>query len=73
MDKTSPSSARAEVQIQSLVGELRLHMPYSQRKQNIKQKPYCNKFNNDFKNGPHQKDLKKKKKRKKYLLLKASF
>ena len=29
--------------------------------QNIKQKKYCNKFNKDFKNGPHQKSLKKKK------------
>ena len=28
--------------------------------QNIKQKKYCNKFNKDFKNGPHQKILKKK-------------
>ena len=55
MDKTSPSNASAEVQIQSLVGELRFHMPYSQRKQNVKQKPYCNKFNKDFKNGPHLK------------------
>ena len=25
------------------------------KNQNIKQKPYCNKFNKDFKNGPHQK------------------
>ena len=25
-----------------------------------KQKQYCNKFNKDFKNGPHQKNLKKK-------------
>ena len=25
------------------------------KKQNIKQKQYCNKFNKDFKNGPHQK------------------
>ena len=32
------------------------------RNQNIKQKQYCNKFNKDFKNGPHQKkNLKKKK------------
>ena len=23
------------------------------KKQNIKQKQYCNKFNKDFKNGPH--------------------
>ena len=27
----------------------------------VKQKQYCNKFNKDFKNGPHQKIFKKKK------------
>ena len=27
------------------------------KKQNIKQKQYCNKFNKDFKNGPLQKNL----------------
>ena len=37
--------------IRSLVGELRSHLPHGQ---NIKQKWYCNKFNKDFKNGPHQ-------------------
>ena len=26
-----------------------------QKNQNIKHKQYCNKFNKDFKNGPHQK------------------
>ena len=31
------------------------------KKQNIKQKQYCNKFNNDFKNGPHQKKKKERK------------
>ena len=30
----------------------------------IKQKQYCNKLNKDFKNGPHKKDLKKKKRTK---------
>ena len=30
------------------------------KKGDIKQKQYCNKFNKDFKNGPHQKNLKKK-------------
>ena len=30
--------------------------------QNIKQKQYCNKFNEDFKNGPHQKKKKSFKK-----------
>ena len=37
--------------------------------QNIKQKQYCNKFNKDFKNGPHhlkKKNLEKKKKKKNY-------
>ena len=29
--------------------------------QSIKQKQYCNKFNKDFKNGSHQKNLKKTK------------
>ena len=27
------------------------------KSQNIKQKQYCNKFNKDFKNGPHHKNL----------------
>ena len=33
-------------------------MPHSQKNnknKNIKQKQYCNKFNKEFKNGPHQK------------------
>ena len=34
------------------------------KKQNIKQKQYCNKFNKDFLNGPHKKSKKKKKKKK---------
>ena len=29
------------------------------KNQNIKRKQYCNKFNKDFKNGPHQKKKKK--------------
>ena len=40
------------------------HMPHGQKKQNMKQKRYCNKFNKDLKkkNGPHQKkNLKNKK------------
>ena len=31
------------------------------KNQNIKQKQYCNKFNKDFKNGPHQKNKQTKK------------
>ena len=30
------------------------------KNQNIKQTQYCNKFNKDFKDGPHQKNLLKK-------------
>ena len=30
------------------------------KNQNIKQKQYCNKFNKDFKNGPHQRNKNKK-------------
>ena len=30
------------------------------KNQNIKQKQYCSKFNEDFKNGPHQKKTLKK-------------
>ena len=37
-------------------------MPHGQKNQNVKQKQYCNKFNKDFKNGPHQKKVLKKKK-----------
>ena len=39
-------------------------VPHASRpeNQNIKQKQYCNKFNKDFENGPHQKKKKIKKK-----------
>ena len=30
------------------------------KNQNVKQKQYCNKFNESFKNGPHQKNFFKK-------------
>ena len=51
------------VWVQSLAKELRSHILHSQEKkkkthQNIKQKQYCNKFNKDFKNDPHQKKKK---------------
>ena len=52
------------VWVQSLVGELRSHMPGGKKQQNktkektpIKQKEYCNKFNKDLKNGPHPENL----------------
>ena len=38
-------------------------MPRDQRNQNTQQKQCCDKFNKDFKNGPHQKKKKKKKTR----------
>ena len=38
------------VWVQSLVGELRFHMPDVRKNQGIKQKQYCNKFNEDLKN-----------------------
>ena len=42
------------LQIQSLIGELRSHMSQGQQTEHKQQKQYCNKFNKDFKNGPHQ-------------------
>ena len=44
--------------VQSLMGELRSHVS---KKPNRKQKQKYNKFNKDFKTGPHQKKKKKKK------------
>ena len=36
-------------------------MSCGQKNQNIEKSQYCNKFNKDFKNGPHQKKIFKKK------------
>lgn len=38
-----------EVGVRSMVRELRSHMTLDQKKQNIKQMQYCNKFNKDLK------------------------
>ena len=56
MVKISPSNARGTGSIPGWGAKI----PYTlwPKNQNMKQKQYCNKFNNDFKNGPH---LKKKK------------
>ena len=44
--------------VQSLVGELRSHMACGQTTKTLKkQRQYCDKFNNDFKNGPHTKKI----------------
>ena len=51
------------VRVQSLVGELRSHVPCDQKTKTEKQEQYCNQFNKDFKNGLHlkKKTFKKKK------------
>ena len=49
--------SNAGVRVRSLVQVLRSHMPPGQK---IKQRQYCNEVNKTLKNGPHQKNLKKK-------------
>ena len=55
--KTSPSNAGGAGSIPGQGDKI----PHALRpkNQNIKQKQYCNKFTKDFKNCPHQKNLKK--------------
>ena len=53
--KTSPSNAG--VVGQSLIWELRSHMPHVKKTQNIKQKQYCKRLNKNFKNAPNQTNL----------------
>ena len=62
MVKTSLSSAGG---VGSIPG-LGTKIPHASwpKNQNIKQKQHCNKFNRDFKNGPHQKNLLKNKNKK---------
>ena len=52
MVKTLPSSAGAAGSIPGQGAKI----PHASglKNQNIEQKRYCNKFNKDFKNGPHQ-------------------
>ena len=57
--ETSPSNAEGMGSIPDGGAKI-LYASGPKKKQNIKQKQYCNKFNNDFKNGPHQKHLLKK-------------
>ena len=57
MVKTSPSNnAGGEGSLPGRGAKI-LHASRPKKKQNMKQKQYCNKFNKDFKNGPHQKNL----------------
>ena len=52
--KTSPSNAGGAG---STPGRgAKIPHAFQPKNQNIKQKQYCNKFNKDFKNGPHQKE-----------------
>ena len=57
MVKASPSNAGG---VGSILG-WGVRIPHASwpKNQNIKQKQYCNKFNEDFKNGPQQRSLKK--------------
>lgn len=55
MVKTLPFNSG--VWVQSLVRELRSHMPRDQKPKYEIKKQYCNKFNEDFKYGSHQKNL----------------
>ena len=56
--KTSPSSARGTGLIPGLGAKI-AHTSQPENR-NIKQKQYCNRFNEDFENGPHQKGNLKK-------------
>ena len=51
MVKTSPSSGGGAGSIPGWGAKIP-HAPWS-KIENTKQKQYCNKFNKDFKNGPH--------------------
>ena len=53
--ETSPSIADGVCLI-AVQGNKIPHAPWP-KNQNIKQKQYCNQFNKDFKNGPHQNTL----------------
>ena len=57
MGKMSPSSAGGVGLIPGWGAKI--HMPHGQRtkKKKKKRKHYCNRFNKDFKNGPHQKKI----------------
>ena len=59
MVKILPSNAGGA----GLIPDQRAKIPHASQpeNQNIKQKEYCNKFNEDFRNGPHKKKSFKKK------------
>ena len=53
MVKNPPSNSGAEGS--TLGWRVKILHALQPKKQNLKQKQYCDKFNKDFKNGPHQK------------------
>ena len=66
MVKTLPSSAGLGEGV-GLIPSWEAKIPHNSqpKDENIKQKQHCNKFNKDFKNGPHP----KKKKKKRYIIM----
>ena len=48
------------VRVQSMVKELRPHIPCGKNPEHKQQKQYCSKINKDFKSGPYKKKKKKK-------------
>ena len=58
MVKTSPFNAGGEGSIPGWGAKI-----LWPKNQSIKEKQYCKKFNRDFKNGPHEKNLQKIKKK----------
>ena len=58
MVKTSPSNAEGT----NLLSGWDAKIPHVSWPKNQNLKQYCNKFNTDFKDGPHQKNLLKKRK-----------
>ena len=63
MVKTPPSNAGGLTSNVSWIPGQGAKIPHAlgPKNQNIKQKQYCNKFNKNFKNGPHQKKIFNKK------------
>ena len=60
MVKTSPSSAGGSGSIPDW--QAKIPCALRPKSRNIKQRQYCNKFNKDYKYGPHQRKKKKEKK-----------
>ena len=55
MVETSPSTAEGA----GSIPDQGIKIPHASgpKNQNVKQKQYCNKFNKDFKSGPHKKKI----------------